>query len=126
MGQQREITPISKITSPLIQNLRYSILQCPQFIPPPNMNGCIQLKMPFTNKAALISKCLLLVLFYELHNDNAKLQNKSAFEDAYHRDNKIIINDTYLRNIIPLEGRKMSNHKKIICRCENYIQTMSM
>ena len=73
MVQQQEITPMSKITSPLIQNLRYSILQCPQFIPPPNMNGCIQLKMPGTNKSAFISKRLLLVLFYELHNDNAKL-----------------------------------------------------
>ena len=107
----------SKVTPELIQHLNERIGNHPQVVNLPISND--MLLLPDTlrpGKKIRISKLLLLIPIFELHNDLISEGNiyqlKEAIDD---KTGNPLINDTSLRVLMPNNGRKMTDRYKHMC-----------
>ena len=54
------------------------------------------------------------------------LTEEEGLKDARYKENNIIIGNSMIRNMLPPQLKKMSEHYKFICGCECFIHAKSI
>ena len=70
------------------------------------------------SETQLVSKLLLQVSVWELHNIMVITPEEGGIKEVRYVDNNIIISDYTLQSIMPSQLKKMSARYKVVCVCE--------
>ena len=81
-------------------------------------NDCLKVSIDGRSEPELVSKLLLQLSVWELHNSMVNPQEECGIKEAIYADNNIIISDSILQPIIPPQHKKMSAWYKVMCGCE--------
>ena len=91
------------------------IIQHTQVVQSPIANYCLKVSIGVHSETQLVPKYLLQVSIWELHNSMVSPPENVRLNESIDADNKIIISNSILRNILPPQIKKMPARYKVIC-----------
>ena len=94
------------------------ITRHPQVVQSPIFNDCLKVIFDDQTETQLVPKLLLQVYIREIHNILVSDPNYGGIKYDRDKENNIIISDSTLRSLFPLQLKKTSAQYKIICGCE--------
>ena len=108
----------------LRQNIRDFIVVHPNVIGSSDKNYVIRFfKQGKLNKVSL-HKTLLQIPGSKLYQDMIQPEQNGGLSDVSYEDGNSIVSDTFIRFIIPINIRRMTECQKVTCGCERYISTI--
>ena len=72
-----------------------------------------------------VGKYLIQIYIRELHNDLIKSKNEGGLDEVWN-SKKLLVSDTGLRYIIPLNVKKFTPRYKLMCGCEVCIKAKEL
>ena len=116
----------SKINDQIKRNLYAWITRHTQVVQPPIYNDCLKVMFDDQTENQIVPKLLLQVSVREMHNSLVIGTNDGGIKDAWDEDDNIIISDSTLRSLLPLQLKQMSAQYKVMCGCECCIYAKSI
>ena len=92
----------------------------------PIANYCLYLSIDFNSKKQLMPILSLQVSIGKLYNIMVSPPEEVGMKEARYANNKIIISDSTLLNIISPQLKKITSQYKFMCQCECYIFSKSI
>ena len=84
----------------------------------PIANDCFKVSIDDHSEPQLVSKLLLRVPVWELHNIMASPPKEGGLKESRYVDNNRIISDLTLLSIMPPQFKNMYARYKVMCGCE--------
>ena len=119
----------NKVSDEIKADLHQWIRNHPNVVSSPSVKDVIHVKVTKddgTTEKKKMSKLLLQVSICELHDDLMKAEHEGGFKYRFDKNNKPLISDTALRNLLPPELRKMKKYQRIMCGCETCIAASTL
>ena len=103
MDKKAKIKGHSKINEHIKRNLYTWIKRHTQVVQSPISNDCLKVVLYDQTEPILVPKFLLQVSVRELHNILVSDPNDGGLKDSRDEDGNIIISDSTLRSLVPLQ-----------------------
>jgi hypothetical protein len=115
----------SKITVEIREKLHHWIMNHPHVIDSPISNDTVLILNPDTNLKERVGKLLCEVSIRELHNDLIEEEVNGGLKEARGVSGEVIISDSALRYLLPVQMRPMTERHKQMCGCETCLTIRS-